>query len=98
MPEIALVGLDPKGARQVKRLFQDLCRQGTTLFMSTHSLGIAEAMCQRIGIIQNGRMIALGTVEDLRAQARQEHGDLEEIFLKLTGDHDLDPLIDSLKS
>jgi ABC-2 type transport system ATP-binding protein len=92
-----LVGLDPRGARQVKRLFQDLCKQGTTLFMSTHSLGIAEAMCQRIGIIQKGKIIALGTVDELRAQAEHEHGDLEEIFLKLTGDHDLDPLIDSLK-
>lgn len=92
-----LVGLDPRGARQVKRLFQDLCKQGTTLFMSTHSLGIAEAMCHRIGIILKGQLIALGTVDELRAQAEHEHGDLEEIFLKLTGDHDLDPLIDSLK-
>jgi len=92
-----LVGLDPRGARQVKRLFQDLCKQGTTLFMSTHSLGIAEAMCDRIGIILKGELIALGTVDELRVQAEHEHGDLEEIFLKLTGDHDLDPLIDSLK-
>ena len=92
-----LVGLDPRGARQVKRLFQDLCRRGTTLFMSTHSMGIAEAMCHRIGIIQKGRMIAVGTVDELRAQAEHQHGDLEDVFLKLTGDHDLDTLIDSLK-
>jgi ABC-2 type transport system ATP-binding protein len=92
-----LVGLDPRGARQVKRLFQDLCKQGTTLFMSTHSLGIAEAMCHRVGIIQKGQLIALGTIDELRAQAEHEHGDLEEIFLRLTGDHDLDSLIDSLK-
>ena len=92
-----LVGLDPRGARQVKRLFQDLCKQGTTLFMSTHSLGIAEAMCHRVGIILKGQLIALGTIDELRAQAEHEHGDLEEIFLRLTGDHDLDSLIDSLK-
>ncbi|MCH8156643.1 MAG: ABC transporter ATP-binding protein [Nitrospinae bacterium] len=92
-----LVGLDPKGARQVKRLFQDLCKSGVAVFMSTHSLGIAEAMCGRIGIIQKGKMIAIGTVEELRRQAEKEHGDLEDIFLKLTGDHDMDSLIESLK-
>lgn len=79
-----LVGLDPKGARQVKKLFQDLCEQGTTIFMSTHSLGVAETMCHRVGIIQKGRMIAVGTVEQLRSQAKQQHGDLEDVFLKLT--------------
>ena len=79
-----LVGLDPKGARQVKQLFQDLCENGTTIFMSTHSLGVAEAMCHRVGIIQKGKMIALGTVEQLRSQAEHQHGDLEEVFLKLT--------------
>jgi ABC-2 type transport system ATP-binding protein len=79
-----LVGLDPKGARQVKQLFQDLCENGTTIFMSTHSLGVAEAMCHRVGIIQKGKMIALGTVEQLRSQAEHQHGDLEAVFLKLT--------------
>jgi ABC-2 type transport system ATP-binding protein len=81
-----LVGLDPKGARQVKQLFQDLCENGTTIFMSTHSLGVAETMCDRVGIIQKGKMIALGTVEQLRSQAEHQHGDLEEVFLKLTSD------------
>jgi ABC-2 type transport system ATP-binding protein len=81
-----LVGLDPKGARQVKQLFQDLCKNGTTIFMSTHSLGVAETMCDRVGIIQKGKMIALGTVEQLRLQAEHQHGDLEAVFLKLTGD------------
>jgi ABC-2 type transport system ATP-binding protein len=79
-----LVGLDPKGARQVKQLFQDLCENGTTIFMSTHSLGVAETMCHRVGIIQKGKMIALGTVEQLRSQAEHQHGDLEAVFLKLT--------------
>lgn len=80
-----LVGLDPRGARQVKKLFQDLCRQGTTLFMSTHSLGIAEVLCDRVGIIQKGRMVAVGTLAELRRQASEMHGDLEGIFLKFTG-------------
>ena len=79
-----LVGLDPKGARQVKQLFQGLCRNGTTIFMSTHSLGVAENMCHRVGIIQQGKMIAIGTVEQLRSQAEHQHGDLEDVFLKLT--------------
>jgi ABC-2 type transport system ATP-binding protein len=92
-----MVGLDPRGARQVKNLFRDLCREGTTVFMSTHSLGIAEAMCHRIGIILKGKMIAVGSVDDLRYQAEQDHSDLEEIFLKLTGDNDMQSLVDSLK-
>ena len=80
----ALVELDPKGARQVKQLFQDLCENGTTVFMSTHSMGVAEAMYHRVGIIQKGKMIALGTVDQLRSQAEHQHGDLEAVFLKLT--------------
>jgi ABC-2 type transport system ATP-binding protein len=92
-----MVGLDPRGARQVKNLFRDLCKEGTTVFMSTHSLGIAEAMCHRVGIILKGKMIAVGSVDDLRYQAQQDNSDLEEIFLKLTGDNDMQSLVDSLK-
>ncbi|MDH3257336.1 MAG: ABC transporter ATP-binding protein [Nitrospinota bacterium] len=85
-----MVGLDPKGARQVKQLFRDLCQKGTSVFMSTHSLGIAQAMCDRIGIIQKGKVIALGTLDDLRKQADHEH--LEDIFMELTGDTHLEQL------
>ena len=85
-----MVGLDPKGARQVKQLFRDLCQKGTCVFMSTHSLGIAQAMCDRIGIIQKGEVIALGTLDELRQQADHEH--LEDIFLELTGDTHLEQL------
>ncbi|VAX31568.1 Efflux ABC transporter, ATP-binding protein [hydrothermal vent metagenome] len=92
-----MVGLDPRGARQVKNLFRDLCREGTTVFMSTHSLGIAEAMCHRVGIILKGKMIAVGSVDDLRFQAEHDNSDLEEIFLKLTGDNDMQSLVESLK-
>ncbi|QPJ64899.1 MAG: ABC transporter ATP-binding protein [Candidatus Nitrohelix vancouverensis] len=91
-----LVGLDPKGARQVKRLFRELCNAGTTIFMSTHSLPIAETMCDRIGIIQKGQMIAVGTMDELRERATHEGEGLEEIFLKLTGDHGLDDLFKEL--
>ncbi len=87
-----MVGLDPKGARQVKQLFTDLCQRGAAVFMSTHSLGIAQAMCHRIGIIQKGEVIALGSVEDLRAKAENKHEDLEDIFLELTGDANLEQL------
>ncbi len=79
-----LVGLDPKGARQVKSLFIDLCKRGATIFMSTHSLGIAEMMCDRIAVINKGRLIALGKVNDLGLQAGKSRADLEEIFLELT--------------
>lgn len=87
-----MVGLDPKGARQVKQLFTDLCQRGAAVFMSTHSLGIAQAMCHRIGIIQKGEVTALGTVEDLRRKAQKDHEHLEDIFLELTGDANLEQL------
>ena len=87
-----MVGLDPKGARQVKKLFRDVCDQGASVFMSTHSLGIAQAMCDRIGIIQKGKVIALGTLEDLRRQVSNDHEHLEDIFLELTGDTHLEQL------
>jgi ABC-2 type transport system ATP-binding protein len=92
-----LVGIDPKGARQVKQLFKDLCAEGTTIFMSIHSLGVVETICNRARIIQKGRIVAMGRVDQLRSQAQYEHGDLEEVFLKLTGDADFAPLLDYLR-
>jgi ABC-2 type transport system ATP-binding protein len=79
-----MVGLDPAGIRMVKDLLRDLARQGTTIFMSTHTLEIAEDLCDRIGIIHRGRLVALGTTRDLRGTARLQEGDLEEVFLRLT--------------
>jgi ABC-2 type transport system ATP-binding protein len=93
-----LVGLDPKGARQVKQIFLDLCQKGISIFMSTHSLSVAQSMCHRIGIIQKGKIIALGSVEDLRSMAENTHADLEDIFLELTGDVNLERLMQTLKS
>ncbi len=80
-----MVGLDPKGARLVKRLFFELAEKGMTIFMSTHSLEMAENMCRRIGIINEGRLIAVGTMEELREKAQSTDERLEPLFLKLTG-------------
>jgi ABC-2 type transport system ATP-binding protein len=80
-----MVGLDPAGIRMVKNIFRKLADNGATIFMSTHTLEIAEDLCDRIGIIHEGRMIALGTTGDLRETARIQQGDLEEVFLRLTG-------------
>lgn len=79
-----MVGLDPAGIRMVKGLFRDLAKEGTTLFMSTHTLAVAEDVCDRIGVIHKGSLIATGTVEELRLRAQVREGDLEEVFLILT--------------
>jgi len=79
-----MVGLDPAGIRMVKDLFRNLSKRGTTIFMSTHTLAVAEDLCHRIGIIRKGRLIATGTIGELMDQARVQEGDLEEVFLILT--------------
>ena len=79
-----MVGLDPAGIKMVKSLFRDLARKGTTLFMSTHTLAVAEDVCDRIGIIHKGVSIATGTIEELKRRAQVQEGDLEEVFLILT--------------
>jgi ABC-2 type transport system ATP-binding protein len=78
-----MVGLDPRTIRVVKNLFLEHTRKGGTVFMSTHILDIAEAVADRIAIIHEGRLIAMGTLEQLRARAQREHS-LEEIFLQMT--------------
>jgi len=79
-----MVGLDPAGTRMVKSLFRNLAQRGTTLFMSTHTLGIAQDVCDRIGIIHKGSLIATGTIEELMLRAQVKEGDLEEVFMILT--------------
>ncbi len=79
-----MVGLDPAGIRMIKNLFKDLSVRGTTLFMSTHTLSFAEDLCSRIGVIHKGRLIATGTIEELKQLAQVKEGDLEEVFLILT--------------
>src|SRR3989337_3524517 len=83
-----MVGLDPNGIRMVKELLKDKAREGTTVFMSTHSLGIAEDICDRIGIINRGSLIATGTMNDLKLAAGIGEADLEAVFLKLTEEND----------
>jgi len=80
-----MVGLDPRGARLVKDIFKDLASKGVTVFMSTHTLEIVEQMCTRLAIINQGKIIAEGSVEDLGRVARMENSHLEPIFLRLTG-------------
>jgi ABC-2 type transport system ATP-binding protein len=78
-----LVGLDPHTARLVKNIFKDQAKSGTTIFMSTHVIGIAEDVADRVGIILEGRVAALGTVAELRKQANHD-GKLEDVFFKIT--------------
>ncbi len=78
-----MVGLDPRGARLLKDLFREFCGRGGTVLMSTHTLEIAEALCDRIAIIQGGKIVAHGSMEELRR--RHEAGGLEDLFLRLTG-------------
>jgi len=79
------VGLDPKSARIIKEILIELVKKGVTVFMSTHILEIAEVMCDRVGIINKGELIACGTMEELRAQSKSGEKSLESIFLELTG-------------
>ncbi|MEA3429468.1 MAG: ABC transporter ATP-binding protein [Thermodesulfobacteriota bacterium] len=81
-----MVGLDPKGIKMVKNLFRNLAAKGTTIFMSTHTLKLAEEVCNRIGIINKGRLIATGNIIDLMQAANIGKGDLEQVFFHLTGE------------
>ncbi|WP_372371202.1 ABC transporter ATP-binding protein [Candidatus Uabimicrobium sp. HlEnr_7] len=78
-----MVGLDPKSAAIVKNVFKDQAAKGTTVFVSTHSLDVAEQIADRIAIIKHGEIIALGTLEELRKRVQKE-ARLEDIFLELT--------------
>ncbi len=80
-----MVGLDPRGSRLVKDIFKDLASRGMTVFMSTHTLEIVEQMCTRVAIINLGKIIAEGSVEELGRMAGAPDSHLESIFLKLTG-------------
>jgi ABC-2 type transport system ATP-binding protein len=91
-----LSGLDPKSARIVKDLLRQLTTQGVTTIMSTHVLEIAQAMCDRIGIMYQGRLLALGTMAELRNKAMMPESGLEDIFLKLTGTGDVKPIVEAL--
>jgi len=92
------VGLDPQSAKLVKDIIRELANKGKTIFMSTHILEIAEKMCSRVGIINKGTSIAEETINDLREKTHDKAGDLEELFIELTGGEDTKDLIKSLSS
>jgi ABC-2 type transport system ATP-binding protein len=79
------VGLDPKSARLIKDILRQMADRGTAVFLSTHILEIAERMCDRIGIIDKGALVAVGTMNELRSLGKAGETSLEDIFLGLTG-------------
>jgi ABC-2 type transport system ATP-binding protein len=76
-----MVGLDPHGARRIKNLFRELAAAGRTVFLSTHSLDVAQEVCDRVGILYKGRIVAMGKVDELMNSGDQ---DLEAVFLRIT--------------
>jgi ABC-2 type transport system ATP-binding protein len=92
-----MVGLDPKSARLLKDLFRQFVDRGGTVIMSTHTLEVAETMCDRIAIMQGGQLTASGTMADLQSQTASQGLGLEDLFLKLTGglrERQLDTILD----
>jgi len=71
------VGLDPSAAFRLKEMMKEMCEEGGAIFFSTHVLDVAEKLCNRIGIIKNGKLIACGSTEDVRGDSSLEHAFLE---------------------
>jgi len=90
-----MIGLDPKSARILRSLFRRFVEKGGTILMSTHTLEIVEGFCDRIGIIRHGELAACGTLEELRHEAATDGAKLEELFLRLTGEH-IEPDLDAI--
>ncbi len=86
-----MVGLDALAQRQVKRLFRRLADEKKTVFLTTHTLSVAEAVCDRIAIISHGRIIATGPTAELKENAGRPGSPLEDVFLELTYDNDAAP-------
>jgi ABC-2 type transport system ATP-binding protein len=87
-----MVGLDPRGARLIKGVFRQMAGHGVAILMSTHTLEVAQEMCDRISIILHGRIIASGTVAEVRALSGTPDEHLTNVFLKLTGGSGLQEL------
>jgi ABC-2 type transport system ATP-binding protein len=79
-----LVGLDPRSSRLVKNLLRERADRGAAVFMSTHLLDVAEEIADRIGIVDRGRLLCVGTLEELRQSLSQQHTSLEQLFLEVT--------------
>jgi ABC-2 type transport system ATP-binding protein len=93
-----MVGLDPRAARMIKDLLRTFADQGGTVFLSTHTLEVAEALCDRIAILHGGRIRAMGSMAELRSEAAAGTAGLEEIFLKLTGDENVKELVAAIRA
>ena len=93
-----MVGLDPKAARMIKDLLRIFVDQGGTVFLSTHTLEVAEALCDRIAILHQGAIRASGTMQELRSEAAAGAAGLEEVFLKLTGSENVKEIVTSLRA
>ncbi len=91
-----MVGLDPKASRILKDLFREYTRRGNTIMMSTHTLEVAETLCDRIAIIHGGRILACGAMEELYESVATGARGLEELFLRLTGERAARELVDVL--
>ena len=91
------VGLDPKSARLIKDILRQMADRGAAVMLSTHILEIAERMCDRIGIINKGELIAVGTMDELRGLDKTGQTSLEDIFLSLTGGADESEIAEILK-
>jgi ABC-2 type transport system ATP-binding protein len=92
-----MVGLDPRAARLTKDLLRAFVDQGGTVFLSTHTLEVAQTLCDRIAILHDGRVAAIGTMDELRHASAAGTAGLEEIFLKLTGGHQVQELVAALR-
>jgi ABC-2 type transport system ATP-binding protein len=93
-----MVGLDPRAARMIKDLLRTFADQGGTVFLSTHTLEVAEALCDRIAILHDGRIRAMGSMAELRHEAEAGTAGLEEIFLKLTGGENVRELVAAIRA
>jgi ABC-2 type transport system ATP-binding protein len=91
-----LNGLDPKSARLVKELIHGLAKEGVSVVFSTHILEIAEAICDKLTILQGGKILAEGTSKDLRENAGLPGSGLEDVFLKLTGTKGVEDIVEAL--
>jgi ABC-2 type transport system ATP-binding protein len=89
-------GLDPRSARLVKDLLEELAARGTTVLLSTHILEVAQALCRRVAIIDRGLIVAVGTMDELRVIAGSEGANLEDLFLKLTAGPESREMIERL--
>ncbi len=92
-----MVGLDPAGAKLIKQVFRRLADEGKTVFVSTHTLEVAEAICDRVAIIDKGEIATQGTVEELKEMHTEGGGRLEDVFLHLIGSPDEQAVIQVLR-